>query len=107
MKTTTTEILNEANRLGIAIALAPDGYLEIFPRSKVPRDFLAAVRANKTELRKFLEARTRAHLAKQVLLGEFDNCKRATLKRVANELALDGRLLCQRAIAHLHQKARK
>ena len=104
MKTTTIEILNEANRLGIAIALAPDGYLELTPRSKVSRDLLAAVRANRTELREFLEVQGRVHLAKQIFYGEFDGCKPAVLKRVANELALDGRLLCQRAIARLHQR---
>ena len=33
---------------GVGIALAPDGYLKVFPAAKVPRDFLAAVRARKT-----------------------------------------------------------
>jgi len=75
MRTTTTidEIISEASRLGVAIALAPDGCLEVFPADRVPRDFLAAVRERKAELRACLEARAPwLHAAKQILI-RFDS----------------------------------
>ncbi len=51
MKTPIDEIISEASRLGVGIALAPDDYLEVFPAAKVPRDFLAAVRERKAARR--------------------------------------------------------
>jgi hypothetical protein len=86
-KTPIDEILCEAERLGVGIALAPDGYLDIFPAAKVPGDFLAAVRERKGELRAFLESRAPwLHTAKQILLGEFDGASHATHARLVRGL---------------------
>jgi hypothetical protein len=106
MKTPLDEILHEAERLGVGIALAPDKFLEIFPAAKVPRDFLAAVRERKGELRTFLESRAPwLHTAKQILLREFDGASHATRKRLVRGLRSVPHPLARRAIVRLEREA--
>jgi len=108
MKTPIDEIISEASRLGVGIALAPDDYLEVFPAAKVPRDFLAAVRARKTELRAFLAARAPwLHVAKQILLGEFNGCDGSTRQKLADGLHSVPHPLARRALEILEEASRQ
>ncbi len=73
--------------LAVGIALAPNN-TQNFPRpAKVPRDFLAVVRERRVELRAFLESRAPwLHVAKQILLGEFDGANHSTRVRLVRSL---------------------
>ncbi len=103
----TDEIISEASRLGVAIALAPDGYLEVFPADRVPRDFLAAVRERKAELRACLEARAPwLHAAKQILLREFDGCDGSTRRKLTAGLRCVPHPLARRALETLKEVSR-
>jgi sugar phosphate isomerase/epimerase len=107
-KTPLDEILCEAERLGVGIALAPDNHLEIFPAAKVPRDFLAAIRERKGELRTFLESRAPwLHTAKQILLGEFDGASRATRERLVRGLRDIPHPQARSAMARLQHEAQQ
>jgi hypothetical protein len=100
-------ILDQAARLGVTVALAPDGYLEISPRSKVSRDFLAAVRAHKDELRECLELRADLHLAKQIIQGEWDGCNHVQAKAIAFKLCGNSHVLCCHAVKILRHHRRE
>jgi hypothetical protein len=105
MSTTIDEILSEASRLEVGIALAPDGALELFPADRVPLDLLSTIREHNAELRAFLEVNAPLlHAAKQVCCGEFDGCDAATRRKLTKGLRAIPHPQCRKAIGHLRTK---
>ena len=99
-----TEIFSHAQELGVRIELARDGCLEISPANRTPGELVAAVRARRYEVKKYLLAQASAlHLAKQVLLGEFAGCDVPTRLRAAKILRDHiSEPLVRAALAHLY-----
>lgn len=102
---TLEAIFSEAERLGVNIEFAADGFIELSPADRVPRDFVAAVRERSAELRAALVARASSlHLTKQILLGEFDACKDSTRRRLVAALRQVPHPLARRALEQLDNR---
>lgn len=103
-------LIEEAPVWGIRLAKRADK-LVIAPASKCPPELRELLRANKAEILSLLEAEADGlapdqapwlHVAKQVLLSEFDKAEESAREAVFIGLRSIGHPLCRRAVEKLN-----
>jgi hypothetical protein len=106
---TAQTLYEEAGRRGLRLWAEGDT-LVVVPRSKCPPDFVDTLRQHKSELLDWLKARADGlkldeapwlHLAKQVLLGEWDGCDGSTRDSLVIGLRSIQHPACRAALARL------
>jgi hypothetical protein len=109
------ELFRRAQSFGLQLE-ADGGDLIVKPARRCPSDFAETLRAHKSELLDWLEARDAGlapdcqpwlHVAKQVLAGEFDGCDSSTGESLKIGLRSVTHPICKQALGRLRIQQEK